>query len=103
MLETLVMFSNVQPQLQPHLPRAILVASPHQTTLDTPRRTYRAWLGDNSERPHGAKELMLACVHSDHAKYVSRRDGGFNVRSPWERREADDDALMDAGGRQLIG
>ena len=49
MLETLAMFSNVQPQLQPHLPRAILVASPHQTAPGTPRRTYRAWFGDNGE------------------------------------------------------
>jgi hypothetical protein len=36
MLETLAMFSNVQPQLQPHLPRAFSLPRPipHEVLLD---------------------------------------------------------------------
>ena len=49
---SLAMFSNVQTQLQPHLPRAIVVLPrAPQTALDTPRRTYWAWIGNNGEEP----------------------------------------------------
>ena len=52
MLETLAMFSNVQPQLQPHLPQRLSFASPHQTAPGTPR--VPACHGSETRRdPHG--------------------------------------------------
>jgi hypothetical protein len=66
MLKKLAMFNNIQPQLQPHLPRAIVMAS---------RAFKRLWIQHDlpSRQPQGSRgseENHEARTRSDHAKYV---------------------------------
>jgi NAD(P)-dependent dehydrogenase (short-subunit alcohol dehydrogenase family) len=53
-------------------------------------------------RAYFAEGAHAARIHSDHAKYLWRRDNGINAGSAWASGTAGNAALMDASGRQRI-